>query len=270
MSQTRNIPDLDRMSVVVATILLAYGLSRFVVLPVRELSFQLPGLYLSVQVNENTMIGFLVASLTATGSDWLLQDHPAQKSKKTYQHLILPGLTAWVIAVTLLQLPFGLQWVIGFVISSTLLILVIVAEYIAVDPDDLRHPIATAFLVAISFTFYLVLAIALRSAEVRLFLMLPAMTFAGALVALRTLHLRLQGRWLFGLALVLAVIIAQITAALHYWPLKPITFGLVLLAPAYALTALAVNLAEGDPFRQAIIEPAVVTLVIWGLAVWIQ
>jgi hypothetical protein len=270
VNQPQNIPDLDRMSVVIATILVAYGLSRLVVLPVHEVSIQLPRLFLSVQINENTVIGLLVAALTATGSDWILRGHPALKSRMTYQHLILPGLSAWVIGVMLLQLPFGSQWMISFVIGSILLILVIVAEYVTVDPDDLRYPIATAFLMAISFTLYLILAIILRSAGVRLFLMLPAITLAGTLAALRVYHLRLQGRWLVGLALVQAVIIAQITAALHYWPLNPITFGLVLLAPAYALITLVINIAEGEPFRQAIIEPAVVIAIIWGLAVWIQ
>jgi hypothetical protein len=270
VNQPQNTPNLDRMSIVIATILLAYGLSRFVVLPAHEISIQLPGLFLLVQINENTIIGLLVAALTATGSDWILRDHPALKSRKTYQHLILPGLTAWVIAVTLLQLPIGALWMITFVISSIILILVIIAEYIAADPDDLRYPIASAFLLAISFTLYLILAITLRSAGMRLFMMLPAITFASVLVAIRVYLLRLHGRWFLGLALVQAVIIAQITSALHYWPLNPITYGLMVLAPAYALTALIINLAQGEPFRQALIEPAVAILVIGGLAVWFQ
>jgi hypothetical protein len=270
VNQPLNLPNLDRMSVVSATILLAYATSRFVTFPTHELGIQLPGIYLSFQFNVNTIFGLLVAALTATGTDWMLRDHPALRTRKTYQHLILPGLTAWVIAVSLLRFPFGLQWIIGFTLSSSLLILVMVAEYVAVDPDDLRHPLATAFLTAISFTLYLILAIALRSAGVRLFQILPAMTMASALVALRTLHLRLQGHWFIGPALVLAVFIAQFTAALHYWPVNPVTFGLGLLGPAYALVSLTINLAEGEPFRQAIIEPVLALLVVWGLAVWIQ
>lgn len=270
MSQTQNLPNLDRMSVLAATILLAYALSRFVTLPTHDLGLQLPGIYLSIQFNVNTVIGILVAALTATGADWLLRDHPNLGTNKSLQHCILPALTAWVIAVSLLRLPFGLEWVIGFTLSGSLLILVLVAEYVAVDPDDLRHPLATAFLTAVSFALYLILAIALRSAGVRLFHILPAITLAGALVSLRTLNLRLQGRWLFGPAFVLAVIIAQLTAALHYWPLSPIAFGLALLGPAYAITGLTVNLAGGEPFRQAIIEPLVVLTFIWGLAIWMQ
>jgi len=270
VSQPHNLPDINRMSVISATILLAYASSRFVTLPAYDLGLQLPGIYLSIELNVNTMISLLVSALTAIGTDWMISNHPALRKKKTYQHLILPGLTAWVIAVSLLRLPFGFQWILGFTLSSAILILVMVAEYVTVDPDDIRHPLATAFLTAISFTLYLILAIALRSAGVRLFQILPAMTLASLLVTLRTLHLRLQGRWFFYPAFVLAVVIAQFTAAVHYWPLSPITFGLVLLGPAYAFVSLIINITEGEPFRKAIVEPVLALFAIFGLAAWLQ
>jgi hypothetical protein len=66
------------------------------------------------------------------------------------------------------------------------------------------------------------------------------------------------------------LIIVQVAAALHYWPLAPVSFGLALLGPAYALTNLVGNLAEGTPLRQAIVEPAVVMLVLCGIAWWMR
>jgi hypothetical protein len=108
----------------------------------------------------------------------------------------------------------------------------------------------------------------LRSAEVRLFQHLPLLTLAALLVSLRTLHLRLQGQWAVWQSLALALITTQFAAALHYWPLPPITFGMVLIGPVYALTSLTGNLAEGEPPRQAILEPSLVLLIVWGAAVW--
>jgi hypothetical protein len=49
-----------------------------------------------------------------------------------------------------------------------------------------------------------------------------------------------------------------------------VRFGLVLLGPLYALTALAVNLADGNPFRRAFVEPAVMLGLLWGLAIWFR
>ena len=40
--------------------------------------------------------------------------------------------------------------------------------------------------------------------------------------------------------------------------------------PAYSLTSLIGSLIEGDVFRQAIIEPGIVMLVIWGAAFWLR
>jgi len=63
-----------------------------------------------------------------------------------------------------------------------------------------------------------------------------------------------------------AWITIEIAAALHYSPVSPISFGLALLGPAYTLTNLLGNLAEGEPLRQAVLEPLVVLALIWGVA----
>jgi hypothetical protein len=115
----------------------------------------------------------------------------------------------------------------------------------------------------------LILAIALESAGLRLYLILPALILAAGLVSLRTLHLRLNGRWLYLPTFVVIVILTGIIAALHYWPLSPITYGLLILGPAYSLTSLIGALSEGQPLRQAIIEPGVVLLAVCGIAIWI-
>jgi len=265
-----HLPNLDRLSMLAATVLLTYTLGRFIHLPQRELAIQLPGFYLSIQVNAVTFVALLVAGLTATGASWLLRDHPALVNQTTFEHWLLPALTAWVIALPLFQLPLNPVWWIGFALGGILLILVLIAEYIVVDPDDVRHQPAAAGLTAVSFALYLVLAAALSFAGLRLFLLLPALMLASSLVSLRTLHLRLPGQWAYAQAGIIAVITGQMAAALHYWPLSPVSFGLALLGPAYALTNLMGNLAEGEPAQQAIVEPGVVLFLVWGAALWIH
>jgi hypothetical protein len=253
-----------------ATIMLAYTLARYVDLPERELAIQLPGLYLSVLINEQTVVALVMASLMATGADWLVRGHPAYERQRTLEHWLLPALTAWAIGLPLFQLPNNPLWWIGFILGGLLLILVLIAEYIVVDPDDLRYPLAAAGLTAVSFTLYLVLAAALRFAELRLVMLLPPLALAGGLVGLRALHLRLHGRWAFLPAGLVALVTAQLAAGLHYWPLSPVSFGLALLGPAYALTTLLGNLAEGEPVRQAVVEPITVLFLVWGAAFWVR
>lgn len=68
-AESRHLPDPDRLSILAATILLAYALASFIDMPGRELSLQLPGVYLEVQFNTRTFVAVLVAGLTATGAD---------------------------------------------------------------------------------------------------------------------------------------------------------------------------------------------------------
>ena len=270
MVRSGHLPDADRLSVLAAMILLAYALTRFIELPSREVGIQLPGFYLAIDLNVRAIVALLVGGLSASGAELLLRSHPGLKEKKTFENWLLPGLTAWVIGVPLYQLPLGPEWFASFILGGALLMLVLIAEYISIDPDDFRYTPASAGLIAVSFALYLVLIIAIRSADPRLFLILPAVTFCAGLVSLRALHLRLRGRWVLFPAIALALVIAQLTAALHYLPISPLAFGLVLLGPTYALTSLIGALEEGIPLRRGILEPVLVLIVVWGTALWIS
>ena len=266
----RYLPDTDKLSVLAAIILLAYGLARFVNFPSNEIAIQLPGIYLNYRFDARTVVAFLVAGLTASGADWLLRQHPALQARTTVEHWLLPALTAWVIGFPLFQLPLGPGWWLGFALGGALLMLVLVAEYITIDPDDIRHPVATAGLTAVAFALYLILAISIRSAGTRLFLIVPALTFAGGLVSLRTLHLRLHGRWAFVECGVITLLLGQIAAALYYMPLLPVPFGLVMLGFAYGLTSLMANIAARESYRQAMIEPALILIVVLIAVIWLS
>lgn len=268
VDKPRNLPNADRLSIIAATILLAYASTNFLDLPERTLGVQLPSLYLALEVNVRTVVGLLVVGLTATGADWILRDHPELRDKSTFQHWLLPALTAWVIGLPLYNLSVSAQRLVGVAVGGALLMLVLVAEYIAVDVDDVRYQLAVGGLTAVSFALFLVLAIALRSAGVRLLLTLPALTFAGWLVILRTLNMRLQGQWALPQSIVLTLIITQLIAALYYLPISPTTYGLALLGPAYALTSLTGNLSDGESLLNAIIGPAIVLIVVWVTALW--
>jgi hypothetical protein len=269
MASASRLPNFDRLSVLIATILLAYTSARFVNLPPRDFGVQLPGFYLGFQLNANTVIGLLVAGLAGSGTLWLIRDHKSFTSGLAIQHLILPSLTALVIGVPLNNLPLGTLWWSVFIMGGLILSAVLTAEYITIDPEDIRQPAATGVLTALSFALFLILAISLRATEVRLLLLLPPLLFSSGLVSLRTMHLRLQGRWLFAQAVGVALIVGQVAAALHYLPVHPIAFGLYLLGLAYALTVFFSNLAQQNRLIQAASEPIFVLVVAVVFALWL-
>jgi hypothetical protein len=267
--QSRSMPDIDRLSTLIAIITLAYTLTHFANFPEQDVEVQLPGFYFSIPINVDTLTALLVAGLMAAGADWLLGDHPSLHKRISFQHWILPALTTLVIGIPLNQLPYGITWWVGLFAGAALLTLILIAEYIAVDAEDVRQPLAAVGLSAVSFTLFLILAIALREANLRLFYTVPALTIAVWLVCLRALHLRLHGEWTVYEAGIIALIVGQLAAAFHYWPFSPISFGLAILGPAYALTSLFSSLIEEKPFPQMLVEPLTILILTWGVALWI-
>lgn len=264
------LPETNRVGVLAAAVLLTYALTRLASAPAFTVSIQLPGFYLSYPFTLGTAMTVMAAGLTASGMIWLLHSHPALGGQHSLEHWLLPALTAFIIGVLLDSLPGGAVWWAAFAVGSVILIAVIVAEYVAVDPGAPTYALASAGLIALSYTLFLLFVIALRLSGVRLFLDVPAIFLAAGLVALRALHLRLSGRWEFPWGIGIGLISAQLAAGLHYWPISPLQAGLVLLGPLYALTALAYNLSQEVPARSALTEPGIILAALWAAAIFVR
>lgn len=269
MNEQRYLPDADRVGMLTSTVLLAFALTHLIQAPEFNLEIQLPGFFFLLPLNLSTAMSVLTAGLTATGMDWLLRGHPSLGGRPTYQWWLLPTLTTFVIGVPLSILPSGAAWGVSFLIAGIFLFFVFVAEYIVVDPGAPYYAMSIAGLTAISYTLFFILSVALRYGTVRLYILVPALFLAAALASLRILHLR-SGRWEYAWSLGIAFVCVQIASGLHYWPLSPIQFGLMLIGLLYSLTSLAVNLGEDQPARRAVLEPAIIMGLCCGLAVIIQ
>ncbi len=270
VTTSRFLPNLDRVSVLSATILLAYALTGLIRVPARSFAAQLPGFYLEIQVNIQTVVSLLVIALAVSGTDWLIQEQPAAQERPRFLHWLLPALTAWVIGVPLYQGSLGPYWWLGILAGGGTLMLVLTAEYVAADEQNPYYALAAVGLTAVAFALFFLLAITLRVTGLRLYLLVPALALAAVLISLRTLSLWIQGQWLLFASGVCALIVAQLAAAAHYLPLAPVSYGLFLLGPAYGLTGFLGNLGTGKPRRAAVIEFAVLLLVFWSLALWLR
>ena len=86
------------------------------------------------------------------------------------------------------------------------------------------------------------------------------------LVSLRTLYLQSGEKGHWGWAAVISLIVGQLAIGLHYLPLSPLVYSLLLLGLGYGLTSLAVAVEENRSWRVLWVEPLVMTLAIWVLA----
>ena len=271
--QQRYLPDPNRVSILTAVVLLTYALNHLAKSPGVTLTLKLPGFYIAYPLTISTAMTIMAAGLTATGMDWLLRGHPSLTvlgSPRRIEHWLLPTLTAFILGVLLDIMPTGSAWWIGFALSAVILVSVFLADYITVEPGAPNYPLASAGLTALSYSLFFLFIIALRTAGARLFIIIPAVFLAAALVALRILHLRLSSRWEFPWAIGIGIIVAQIAGGLHYWPASAVQFGLILLGPLYALTTLAYILGEDVPLQRAFIEPGIILALSWGIAIFLH
>jgi len=268
-AQNRFMPDPNRIGLLTSTVLLALALTRLTPAQGFSIEVRFPLLPFAVTLDVTTLMSILSASLAASGMDWLLRGHPSLQGRFTFQWWLLPTLTTFVISVPLSILPRQAWWV-GFIISGILIFFVVLAEYIVVDPDAPYYTLSVAGLTAISYALFFVLSIALNSSGVRLFLLLPALFIASTLASLRILHLWISGKWELAWSLGIGLVCIQLAAGLHYWPLTPVQFGLLMIGPLYALINLAINLSENVSMRRATLAPSIVAALCWGLAIFIR
>lgn len=262
------LPDTDRLSVLAAMILLAYVLAFFMRIPTWESEFSILGVILTLRINFNTVVAFLVAGMTAAGADWLFHDHPSLKGRNRVPYWLLPALTAMVGGVPLSQAPVAWMWWLGLGLGGVLIVLVLVGEYISIDAESYHQPIAAAGLITLAFTLNLVLATMLRFTGARLVVILPSLTLAAGLTAIRVLNLRIRGEWLIYESGLIAVLVGQVVAALYYLPITSLSFGILVLGANYVFTNLFVNMIQEKPLRRVIINSFVILVVAIGVSLW--
>jgi hypothetical protein len=208
------------------------------------LTTNLFGSPVGIEINGPALMMMLVAALISAGSDTLIRSHPASGARRTLLHWILPGTTALVLAAILNRAPDGPLWWLGLALSAVALILVLVAEYISVDPADPAWDLATLGLTALAYTLALLLFALLRSLSARALVAAPVGGLVAAALALRLFVLRSArndvqaGRpWLY--AALVGLVAGESLWALNYWRVAPSSSGLLAMIPFYLTVGLA-------------------------------
>lgn len=270
MQSTRYLPDTDRLSIISATILLAFSLSRFVHIPEQQLRLSFAGILILINLNTQLFTLPIVAGLAASGSDWLIRSHPHWKKKHSFQHWLLPLLTAFVLGFPITILPLSASWWISYILGAAILMGVLLAEYIIVDPNDARRALASTALVAVSYVIYFIFTVAFQLLGYRLLVTLPAIMLATFFVSFRSFTLRLPGHFPLIESAVISLIITQFAAAFHYWPISPVSYGLVLLGLSYSLFLFFMKFTSPLPIKKALPEPLAILLLAWLVAYWLK
>lgn len=270
LESRQHMPNSNRLSILSSAVLLTYALTRLIETQSPTLNWNFFGVAIAIPLNISIAATFLAAGLTAAGMDWILRSHPSFAAEISLQHWLLPALTAFVLGIALYNLPSGPAWWLGLFLGGVLLLLICLSEYIVLDTADTRYTLASAGLIAVSFSIFLFLAASLEYAGARLLLIILVIFPASGLVGLRAMSLRLNGRWEWQWAMGIALITSQIAAATHYWPVSPVQYGLIVLSPVYVISGIAISLGEGASMKRALIEAAIFFSVFWLAAIALQ
>lgn len=255
-------PDRDRLSIITAVILLAYALARFVELPSRQISAILFGSSIGIEIDGQVILLLMVAALISTGSDTLIRSHPKFTASFPFAaalHWVLPGATALSLGLLLNLAPQGPVWWLGLVISALLLVLVLVVEFIVVDPGDRNFRAATFSLTALSYIVALAIFGWLRYTGTRTAL---SGTSTAALAAVLALRLFILNGASFPRSVIFAAVVGLVCGeamwGLNYWRVTPVGAGVLALVLFYALHGLAQQHLLGQLTRRVVVEFAVI------------
>ena len=241
-------PDRNRLSAMTALVALTYTLIRIVVLPSLQTEFEIVGLFVRLDISTRTMMLALAAVITATGADWLIRSHPQyDQHQSSLEHLVIPGLAALAAGAVLTRLPEGPALWIGVPLTAILLMGVLLAEFIVNDADDPRYDFAAVLLKTLAFTLLIGVFFVIRSTSMRAIFSVPVIFLSSGAVVWRLQRLDNQeGVRALLYAGVIGWISAQIGWALHYWPVAPLRYALILGLLVYIGNGLLDIQREGE------------------------
>ncbi len=266
MQETIKPLDRNRLSVLMAVLLLSCVLFRFIELPEHVWNLRPLGSPLEIHVTGTWLLIALMVGLVCTGTSLVLHDHPhlgEHSGRPIYISWILPGVLAGLSAYLLAREPTWPIWIGGLTLVGIGISLTVSAEYAAVFPDVPGYPTARLALNVLAYLLVFALFAVIyhtrtRSLVTATLTLLTAMLLALDLlsvadVLLRRVHL---------FALIVGLIVGESTWALNYWQISAWVGGLFLLLIFYVVVNAAHQHLLGRLSVSILVEFAIVAIIV--------
>jgi hypothetical protein len=255
----------DRLSVLVAIILLLSTLFRFIELPASSWRLEVFGSPLEMQFTSTSLLVVLTIALVVTGTRYVLYAHPAvpdRLPRPLYLSWVLPGLLSGLAVYVVHLAPTVRIWSGGVLLLGVLVSLAVGAEFIALSPEDERYTRARLALNLLAYLLAFALFYFVYQTRARSLITATAMTGAAFLVALDLLSVADVGEGRVALyAAAVGLIVGETTWALNYWQLNNWAGAFSILLVFYVTSGIAHQHLLERLSRHVIAEFALVTLV---------
>jgi len=261
--------DRDRLSVLLAVLLLGSVFFRFIELPEHTWRLEPLGSPLGVHVSGTWLLVTLMVGLVCTGTNLILQGNPhlgEHPGRPIYVSWILPGVMVGLAAYLLEQAPTWPIWVGGLVLVGVGIGVAITAEYSAVSPDVPGYPMARLALNVLAYLLAFILFAIIYHSRTRSLVTATLTLLTAVLLALDLLSVAdVQFRRVFLFAGFVGLIIGESTWALNYWQVSAWTGGLLLLLIFYVTINVAHQYLLERLSASILVEFAIVTIVVLAI-----
>jgi len=266
MERTVKPLDRDRLSVLIAVLLLGSLLFRFIELPEQVWRLEPLGSPLEVRITGVWLLIALMVGVVCTGTNLILHGHPhlgEHPGRPIYIAWILPGVMAGLSAFLLEQIASWPAWIGGLFLVGVGISLVIAAEYAVVCPDAARYPVARLALNMLAYLLIFVLFTLIYQTRTRSLVTATLMMSAAALFALDLLGIAdVPFKRVLPLAGIVGLIIGEATWAINYWQIRAWAGGLFLLLVFYVTVNVAHQYLLERLRTSILVEFAVVAAVV--------
>jgi Protein of unknown function (DUF5656) len=255
----------ERLSVLIALILISLGLLPLIDSPTSGIGGSFFGTPLKLEFSATTLVALLAAALSCAGIDTLLRAHPKVRRGEVSRMLpywIIPALTVVVASQILASITTPATWVAALLLTGGLLWLECAAEYATIDPEGPAAGRARMFLNAVAYILAALLFGLIWNSRARSLL-------SASLIFLVTLGLAIDLLWsshanghrIFLLSAAVAIVMAEANWATNYWDTTVFIAAPAQLFIFYALVGLAGQYLIDRLNRRVLIEFAIVVLV---------
>jgi len=262
--------DRDRLSVLLAVLILSSVLFRFIELPEHVYRLQALGSPLEIHATGTLLLVTLMIGLACTGTSLALHDHPfvmEHSGRPIYISWILPGVLAGLSAYLLSLAPSLGLWITGLIVFGVSIGLTVSAEYATVSPDARSYATTRLALNVLAYLMAFALFVLIYQTRTRSLVTATLTLLTATLLALDLLSVAdiSVGRTL-PFAGIVGLIIGESTWALNYWQVSAWVGGLLLLLIFYTVINVAHQHLLDRLSSSTLIEFAAVTVVVLLIA----
>lgn len=269
MQETIKPLERNRLSVLIAVLLLGSVIFRFIELPERVWNLQLLGSPLEIHVTETWLLITLMVGLVCTGTSLILHDHPhlvEHSGRPIYVSWILPGVLIGLSAYLVARISTWPMWIGGLTLVGIAISLVISIEYTAVSSDAPGYPTARLALNVLAYLLVFTLFAIIYHTRTRSLVTATLTLLTATLLALDLLSVAdVPLRRVILFAGIVGLIVGESTWALNYWQVSAWVGGLFLLLIFYiTVNAAHQHLLEhlSGPILVEFVIVAIIVLII--------